>query len=181
MKSIVEEASSISKAIEQAWTRAGKPASFSVKIFEEARRNMFGLTVQSAKIGLFFDGKVGITATHQPQKAQRHTAPKREPRQQQPTATTAQPKPKRVAWPDDMVDFSKNWIQQALTIMGLPNMQFTVTVSGNLAKFHFASFVTGKESSDRMLFSSFAHLMMNSLRQKYKKSLHHMKVVLTSS
>ena len=65
--------------------------------------------------------------------------------------------------------------------MGLPNMQFTVTVSGNLAKFQFASFVTGKESSDRMLFSSFAHLMMNSLRQKYKKSLHHMKVVLTSS
>lgn len=179
MKSIVEEASSIGKAIEQAWIRAGNPADFSVKIFEESRRNMFGLTTQSAKIGLFFDGKVGITATPQLPREKRHAAPKREPHPSQPT--TASPKPKRVAWPADMVDFAKGWIQQTLNIIGLPNMQFSVTVSGNLAKIKFDSYVTGKESSDRMLFSSIAHLMMTSLRQKYKKSLHHMKVVLTSN
>ncbi len=179
MKSIVEEASSIGKAIEQAWIRAGSPADFSVKIFEESRRNMFGLTTQSAKIGLFFDGKVGVTATPQPAREKRHAAPKREPRPSQPATTS--PKPKRVAWPTDMVDFAKEWIQQTLNIMGLPNMQFSVTVSGNLAKITFDSYVTGKESTDRMLFSSFAHLMMTSLRQKYKKSLHHMKVVLISN
>ncbi len=180
MKSIVEEASSIGKAIEQAWSRAGKPANFSVKIFEESQRNMFGLTTQSAKIGLFFDGKVGVTATpSQPPREKRHAAPQRGPRPSQPTTTS--PKPKRVTWPTDMVDFAKGWIQQTLSIMELPNMQFSVTVSGNLAKFHFANYVTGKESSDRMLFSSIAHLMMTSLRQKYKKPLHYMKVVLTSN
>jgi len=180
MKSIVEEASSIGKAIEQAWDRAGKPANFSVKIFEESQKNMFGFTKQSAKIGLFFEAKAAAPTRHQPSKERRHGGPQREPRQQRPTAAPPQ-KPKRVAWPSDMVDFVKEWIQQALTIMGLPNMQFSVSVSGNLAKVHFSTFVTGKEATDRMLFSSFAHLMMTSLRQKYKKSLQHMKVVLTSS
>jgi len=57
MKSIMEEASSIFKAIENAWKRAGQPHDFSVKVFEEPQRNFFGLTVKSAKIGLFFDEK----------------------------------------------------------------------------------------------------------------------------
>ena len=179
MKSIVEEASSIGKAIEQAWDRAGKPANFSIKIFEESRKNMFGFTAQSAKIGLFFDGRVGATTPIHPPREKRHPAPQREPRQQHPSAT--QPRPKRIAWPSDMVDFAKGWIQQTLSIMGLPNMQFSITVSGNLAKIQFPNYVTGKESSDRMLFSSFAHLMMTALRQKYKKPLQHMKVVLTSN
>ena len=57
MKSIMEEASSIFKAIENAWNRAGQPQDFSVKVFEEPQRNFFGMTVKSAKIGLFFDEK----------------------------------------------------------------------------------------------------------------------------
>jgi hypothetical protein len=55
MKSIVEEASSIFKAVEKAWERAGKPADFSVKIFEDSQRSFFGITKKQAKIGLFFD------------------------------------------------------------------------------------------------------------------------------
>ncbi|HEV2916138.1 MAG TPA: hypothetical protein VGW78_00160 [Candidatus Babeliales bacterium] len=54
MKSIVEEASSIFKAIEKAWERAGKPVDFSVKIFEDSQKSFFGLTKKQAKIGLFF-------------------------------------------------------------------------------------------------------------------------------
>lgn len=57
MKSIMEEASSIFKAIENAWNRAGQPQDFSVKVFEEPQRNFFGMTIKSAKIGLFFDEK----------------------------------------------------------------------------------------------------------------------------
>ena len=37
MKSIVEEASSIAKAIENGWVRAGKPQEFTVRIFEAGR------------------------------------------------------------------------------------------------------------------------------------------------
>lgn len=55
MKSLVEEASSVSKAIEKAWIRAGKPASFSVKVYEEAQSGFLGFNSKPAKIGLFFE------------------------------------------------------------------------------------------------------------------------------
>jgi predicted RNA-binding protein Jag len=55
MKSIIEEASSIVKAIEAAWIRAEKPQEFSVKIFEEPEKNFFGMVTKSAKIALIFN------------------------------------------------------------------------------------------------------------------------------
>lgn len=55
MKSLVEEASSITKAIEKAWTRAGKPQTFSVKIFENPEVGFLGFTKKSAKVGIFFE------------------------------------------------------------------------------------------------------------------------------
>ncbi len=44
MKSIMEEASSILKAIEKGWNRAGKPQEFTVKVFEEPEHNFLGMT-----------------------------------------------------------------------------------------------------------------------------------------
>ncbi len=175
MKSIVEEASSISKAIEQAWNRAGKPASFSIKIFEEPKRNMFGITVQSAKIGLFFEGRIPTPA--------RDTYTQKPFFKKEPPPQAAQrpvQKPRPVAWQPDMVEFAKEWIAHVLNLMGLPDLQFAVSTSGNTIKFQFQNYVTGKEAKDRLLFSSFAHLVMTALRQKYKRALPHLKIVLTS-
>jgi predicted RNA-binding protein Jag len=55
MKSIIEEASSIAKAIEGAWNRAGNPAEFSIKVFELPEKNFFGMTTKKAKVGIFFE------------------------------------------------------------------------------------------------------------------------------
>ena len=79
MKSIMEEASSISKAIDQAWNRAGKPVEFTVKILEHPERNMFGLTVKSAKIAFFFDERKATVVTAVP------STPEYKPRAPQPT------------------------------------------------------------------------------------------------
>jgi len=54
MKSIVEEASSILKAIEKAWNRAKQPKDFSIKVFEKEVKNFFGFTKKPAKVGLFY-------------------------------------------------------------------------------------------------------------------------------
>ena len=54
----MQEASSISKAIEKAWEAAGHPKEFSIKIFEDPKKNFIGMTVQSAKVGIFFNDKV---------------------------------------------------------------------------------------------------------------------------
>lgn len=56
MKSILQEASTIAKAIEQGWREAGEPSEFSVKILELPQRNFIGLTTRSAKIAFMFNG-----------------------------------------------------------------------------------------------------------------------------
>lgn len=78
MKSIMEEASSISKAIENAWNRAGQPQEFSVKILEHPKTTFFGLkTSKSAKIAFFFNEVVQKSREHsaQRQPQQRPLAP----------------------------------------------------------------------------------------------------------
>ena len=57
MKSIIEQASSVMKAIEKAWNQAEKPKEFSIKIFEEEERNFFGMSTKPAKVGIFFGDK----------------------------------------------------------------------------------------------------------------------------
>lgn len=52
----MEEASSIAKAIETAWNRAGQPSEFTIKILELPQTSFFGLkTSKSAKIAFFFN------------------------------------------------------------------------------------------------------------------------------
>ncbi len=58
MKSIIQEASSIAKAIEKGWLKAGKPQDFSIKIFQEAEKNFIGMTTKPAKIAVIFNEHV---------------------------------------------------------------------------------------------------------------------------
>jgi hypothetical protein len=81
MKSILQEASSIAKAIEQAWIKAGKPKEFSVKIYEESEKNFIGLTSKNAKIGIFYQEKQQAPPGRYPRKhgaQQRRFHPRRD-------------------------------------------------------------------------------------------------------
>lgn len=52
----MEEASSIAKAIETAWNRAGQPTEFTIKVLELPQTSFFGLkTSKSAKVAFFFN------------------------------------------------------------------------------------------------------------------------------
>ncbi len=55
MNSIMQEASSLAKAVEQAWLKAGKPQKFSIRVFEDAEKNFLGITTKPAKIALLFE------------------------------------------------------------------------------------------------------------------------------
>lgn len=82
MKSILQEASTIAKAIEQGWQEAGQPMEFSIKILELPQRNFIGLTVRSAKIAFMFNGVA--KASEQAPKQQRNTPAPRERRENRP-------------------------------------------------------------------------------------------------
>lgn len=61
MKLIVEEASSISKAIENGWHNAEQPREFSVKILETPEKNFFGMTTKKAKVAFMYNGQSEVT------------------------------------------------------------------------------------------------------------------------
>lgn len=192
MKSIMQEASSLSKAIDQAWTRAGKPAEFTVKILEEPEHNMFGLTTKPAKIAFFFDERATALTTTKPtehkprpqrqpqirpqkapeapKKPEPKPAPAKEPEQRQAA-------PKRQKWSDDMIQTAQDWLKGALSALQ-KDISFTVSSSGNSITFRLNGSPTGDQNKDRLLFAGFAHLIMATLRNKYKKSLRFHKVIL---
>ena len=106
MKSIIHEASSIGKAIEQGWQKAGCPKEFSVRILEEPERNFIGMTVKTAKIAIFFGERTQqptstpqaprrreiIQQRERPTYAQSAQAPARErPQRQRPELRTERP------------------------------------------------------------------------------------------
>ncbi len=90
MKSIIQEASTLSKAIQKGWIKAGKPTLFSIKIMQEPSKNFIGMTMQTAKIVVFCGRLDDIDTTSQQQSPQTH-------RQKQPQAQPQAPKaPKEV-------------------------------------------------------------------------------------
>ena len=91
MKSVMQEASSIAKAFEQAWEKAGKPQQCSVKVLEEPRHNFIGMTIQSAKIALFFDEPE--TRNFPEKMTGVGQAPKTQRKQPQQTSERIQPQP----------------------------------------------------------------------------------------
>jgi len=90
MKSLMEEASTLVKAIENAWNRAGKPQEFTVKILEYPETGFLGLTtVKSAKVALFF------TESAKPEAPRQRREPQVRPIRNDRINTSSTPRPPR--------------------------------------------------------------------------------------
>lgn len=57
MKSMLHEASSVTKAIEKAWDDAGKPAEFTIKILETGEKNFLGMSKRPAIVSITYEPK----------------------------------------------------------------------------------------------------------------------------
>ena len=204
MKSIMEEASSVAKAIEKGWARAGKPQEFTVKVFEEAQTSFFGfITSKPAKIGLFFQEQtISQPMRHQKDRApqnspKKYTAnvqaqqqPARQPQLRQPAAAPQQPRPERAPrtdlhsttpWSPELMDAAQEWVKDSLQLMSLSSVSFNTEADRYALKFTFSKPLLELSEKEKMLFRSWAYLIMQALRQKFKRPLKGLKVILTSN
>ena len=210
MKSIMEEASSIIKAIEKAWIQAGQPQEFSIKIFEEPQKNFIGMTIRSAKVGIFF----ADSTPQKPKKAKALTVPvaaspvkttkpelKRAPKK--PEIVSAPPVPhvtpvttptitpittdlptgqtKPIVWSDPMVQDVQQWLARTLELLHKPTGIFTLQPSHFHLKITFSEPIFDDKNREKQLFSSLATLFLQMLKQKYKRPLRGYKIILISS
>lgn len=57
MKSMLHEASSVTKAIEKAWDDAGKPTEFTIKVLETGEKNFLGMSKRPAIVSITYEPK----------------------------------------------------------------------------------------------------------------------------
>ncbi len=81
MKSLMEEASTVAKALEKAWTRAGNPREFTVKVLDKPEKNFFGFTTKSAKVAILFEEEVAPRGQHAPSRYQDRSQNQQRPQQ----------------------------------------------------------------------------------------------------
>jgi hypothetical protein len=187
MKSIMEEASSLTKAIENAWNRAGKPQSFSIKIFQDAEKNFFGMTTKKAKIALFFaEGQEFLKQDKNlhPKKGVRSTAVTPQPkiaRQQHKRFEQVKEQKISTIWTEEMIVLIKQWVSTYLQLQGLPNITFSTIPAGHHLTLHFESPLVTDRSKEHSLFSSLAHLLLTSLKQKLKSELRGLRITISQA
>ncbi len=193
MKSIVEEASTIEKAVTQAWTRTGKPKKFTITVFQEPEKNFFGMTTAPAKIGFMYEERTvqyksrkraapRQQQTPQPAPQQR---PKRyeQPRQIEPTQNQ-QPREQKNGnrfWTQEMIDGANKWLNDTLKMLNKQSISFSAKPNRYHLKVQFSQPLSDDARKEKAIFRSFAHLIMQAQRSAFKKAFKHHKVILMSS
>ncbi|HML19347.1 MAG TPA: Jag N-terminal domain-containing protein [Candidatus Dependentiae bacterium] len=201
MKSIIEEASSISKAIENGWIRAGKPQEFSVRVFEEPEKNFLGFTKKPAKIGIFYketpviqprDGKRQQPRQALQQKSTyektQHIVKSQDKKQTQPYQTQSfqqqvqvkqQEGQKLPKWTPELIEGSRQWLGVMLKTIGQSNASFSTDARHYFLTIRFDGPVLQDKKKEQQLFKNWAHLLLQALRHKSKRGLRGYKVIIT--
>jgi len=184
MKSVVQEGSTIIKAVEQGWKKAKMPREFTVKVLEEPKTNFIGMTIHSAKVALFFDERQIVRDPNKKIRRSstdtRGSAPKTwksgpKKQQSQPQTFTKD----QTIWTDELVTAAHKWIKQSLLAMERPDISFNTNVNKYYLRFTFDKPIFEDEEKERNLFRSFSFLMLQALRNKFKRPLRGFKIVLT--
>lgn len=204
MKSIVEEASSIAKAIENGWIRAGKPQEFTVRIFEVPEKNFLGFSKKPAKVGLFYkevpftQPSIKKDTRKQPQRPQ---APKmdyekklqqQKPLQSQQISQSAkQPvtqqqqktaeQQRQPKWTPQLIDGSKDWLNTMLKTIEKDSAQFTIEQRQYFLTIRFAHPLLSDPRKEQLLFKNWSHLLLQALRHRFKRGLRGYKIIITSA
>ena len=181
MKSIMQEGSSVIKAVEKAWEAAGKPREFSIKVFEEQQKNFLGLTTKSAKIAIFFDGKIidpeKVRALTRAPEALKKREQRRKEKEVEAKPVEAPHKKEQltpqqgVIWSDQMIKFTEQWLQETLNTMGLSDVSFSLVPDHYQLQIAFSAPLHDDEEKERSLFRNFSLFMIQALRHKFHRPM----------
>lgn len=170
MKSIMEQASTVEKAVSKAWERSNYPASFSIKILEHPEKNFFGLTTKPAKIALFYTEQETKERAIKPKPVRKRKEP--ELPSEPPIKKTVRSTGRNVQaeWSPGMIDAAQSWLEHVLTMLNKKDASFSTLKKNSHLVFLFDKPFFDSIEKERLLFSSFALLLLKSLRIKFKNT-----------
>ena len=94
---------------------------------------------------------------------------------------TGRPTSTKVIWTDELIDASKQWLTSTLAIMNKTDAHFTLEVKKYHLLVTFAHPILEDQEREKALFRSFSYVLMQSLRNKFKKGLRGFRVILNSN
>jgi len=186
MKSVMEEASSLTKAIENGWERAGKPREFTIKVLQKPEKNFFGFTTKSAKIALLFDEKtVEIKRKEIKEYVPKKRIIKKQQIKKQPELTRPPKKVQKTSpqkiWSTERSAFVQQWINAMLTMLNRSDIKFQTSIDRAAIRFTFDKPLLEDSEKEKQLFRSWAYLIIQTIRHTYKQQFRNIKVILKSS
>ncbi|MCF7800095.1 Jag N-terminal domain-containing protein [Candidatus Babeliales bacterium] len=208
MKLMLQEASSVIKAIEKVWENSGKPQEFSIKILEFGEKNFLGLTKKPAVISISYDPKKQQIESPSANLSTRSTAAKEivknkeKAAEQRPTSRpfnkeqrgrfgskdgyddgghqqTGRKDFQVEAWNDDYVKDISAWISDILKIMNI-DLKFNVKIENKILKVLIDKRILKEDEEEKMFFIGLSHLLMQFLKKKYKKKLKNYYLIIHS-
>ncbi len=207
---MLQEASTVLKAIDKAWQEAGKPGEFTIKVLQVEEKNFFGFVKKSAIVSILYDPRKQTVADQKKDRKSKPAAqsmPQRRehkgsntadesnrpsPKQSRSTITEPQahgadrsressrPVEERATWSDNYLADVGDWLRDMMRIMGV-TVPFTMTVDRQLLRIQFENAVIESADTERLLFVSLVSLLMQFLRRKYKSKLRELRVSIFSN
>lgn len=187
MKSILQEDSSVVKAIEKAWNQSGRPSTFTVNILNFEEKGLFGFLKQPAVVSVAYDPIKRTVYEKRPvvgpnKSNKKKTEPYVVPNNKKPVSKERKEskiKKDQILWKDEFVSFVKLSFKDILKIMGF-SVGFTVSVENKMLNIFLDSKILKDAEDEKMFFISISNLLMQFLKRKYKKKFSNYYLIIHS-
>jgi predicted RNA-binding protein Jag len=205
MKSLLQEGSSIVKAVEKAWSDAGMPSEFTVKILHEGEKNFLGFSKAPAIVSIIYDPqkqtKKIVERSNAPEQRKEKSSrgnPRRRGegrnsdnrvgRKQEPAKSNQnniqhgqQPVKKKTfpAWEDSWVGEITAWFNEVLKIMNI-TVPFQTSIDKQTLTVMFNEPVLRGLDEEHVLFASFSFLFIQFLKKQHRRRFSGYRLLVTS-
>lgn len=204
MKSMLQEAPSIIKAVEKAWIESGKPTEFTINILEKGEKNFLGLTKRYAVVSITFNSVKRVEkgkfreqngGKPVPKKIKGISFLKGKYKQVKDEKIKTRfvageglqkkvQQEKQIFQPEDLQGWVTEWVtfvgeslKEILNILKI-STDFSIKINKNTLIFTFKAPVLEKEENNKAFFSGLGSLLMQFLKRKYKKKFRGYQILL---
>lgn len=196
MKSLLQEASTIERAIDKAWNEAGKPSEFTVKVHDQGERNFLGMSRRPAIVSIIYKpervtyqqaSRKDDHSSHNDRNNDRGRSNSRgnvsrryegNDRRGGNSRSQSSSSPSE-GWKQEWRDFVIGTVKQLAKLMNV-TVPFTSKVTDDkVLTISFKEAVLGNEEEQRMLFASLSYLTIQFLKREYKSRFAGFRIVVT--
>lgn len=175
MKSILQEESSVIKAVERAWDISGKPYEFTVKVLSNEVRNFFGMLKSPAIISFTYNPKFRTdkekerkVIKKEDSKKNKSVFNKRDDSYRKDRRDSVSYRKDQDIWKKEFANDVESWTKDILKIMGF-NVGFNIVVENKMLNIYLDKQVLRDAEDEKMFFISLSSILMQFLKRKYKK------------